>query len=516
MTVATFDKTDDITQLVIDSVIEGVCVVRDMRICWANTAFYEMLDAEEGEHDILEKDVAPLLYQKDRDRLADMQARQAGGDDGYKTVTFDFRLMSFEGRVKRVTCRAQRILYEGKPASLCCFLDVTDNYQQLAEQSRRATVFQSAFRLVPDLFMVVDANSREMLEVNPAFINATGFRRDDVIGARIESLNIWADTTFFNRFYEELKTNTSMSDVPVVFKTRGGVIRHYRMFAQKILEEDQLPLILLVARDVTEDLIQAQELQKSRDSAELANRAKSEFLANMSHELRTPLNAILGFAEIIRDKVFGKDMGDRYSEYASDIHDSGQHLLSIINDILDLSKVEAGRLDAHLTWLDPLPSLDMCVALIQQRAYENGLTLSTDISEDILIEADERLIKQIALNLLSNAVKFTVSGGHIGLSLAKHIDGSVTLAVEDSGIGMTPEEIRIAKRPFGQVDSSLSRKHQGSGLGLPLVSAFAEELSATMAIHSVPGEGTRVAITFPPEKCSRRDKRNKGTEAQTL
>ncbi len=141
---------------------------------------------------------------------------------------------------------------------------------------------------------------------------------------------------------------------------------------------------------------------------------------------------------------------------------------------------------------------------MQQRAFENGLTLTTKINDQVMIEADERLIKQIALNLLSNAVKFTDEGGRINLALEKQVDGSVILLVEDTGIGMTPEEIRIAKRPFGQVDSSLSRRHQGSGLGLPLVSSFTAELNATMAIHSIPGEGTRISVVFPPEKCRRR------------
>jgi len=338
-----------------------------------------------------------------------------------------------------------------------------------------------------------------IIDVNPAFLNVVGRRRDDVIGHTTQDLNIWADPTFLGRFVEELKMTASMTDVPTTVRTRGNLIRHFRIFAQKVEIEGE-PMLLLIGRDVTEDLMQAQELQRSRDTAELANRAKSEFLANMSHELRTPLNAILGFAEILREEMVGPLGSPRYKEYANDIHESGTHLLSIINDILDLSKVEAGRLEAYLTWIDPLESLEMCMTLVQQRAFEASLSLEHQLDQTTLIEADERLIKQIALNLLSNAIKFTEPGGKVSMTLEKTGNGGLCLSVTDTGIGMTAEEIKIAKRPFGQVDSSLSRRHEGSGLGLPLVSAFSEKLNATMTIDSRPGVGTRVSIVFPPFK----------------
>lgn len=385
---------------------------------------------------------------------------------------------------------------------ILCLTDITEDYVSRQAQAQSEQMFKRAFQLSPEMMVIIHLSSGEILDVNPAFLNMFGRRRTEVLGKRPNKLNIWADATFYNRFIEEFKMSASQVDVPTTVRVRGNIVRHLRMSAQKIELENQ-DILLLIGRDVTDDLLQAAELQRSRDSAELANRAKSEFLANMSHELRTPLNAILGFAEILRDEMLGSIGQPRYKEYAGDIHESGTHLLLIINDILDLSKVEAGRLEAHLSWVDPVPALEMCMSLVLQRAIDAEVKLKKRLQLGFELEADERLVKQICLNLLSNAVKFTEPGGEVTLRLEGAVDGGLALIVEDTGIGMSPEEIKIAKRPFGQVDSSISRRHQGSGLGLPLVSAFAEKLRANLRIVSSPGVGTQVIVNFPPSKVRR-------------
>lgn len=481
----------------IDSIAEGVLVRREDTILFVNDAMLKLLAFPGSKEDMTQTPLQQWLHPDDAEKIENYYALRMAGKDAPES--YEARLVRADGEVRWFSFRANQVMWEGEAAVTACIYDITDQRETAIAYARSENKFRNIFNLAPEVMIISDLEGGKILDVNPAFLNLFGRRRDDVIGQTSADLGIWADSTFLGRFVEELKMTASMTDVPTTVKTRGNLIRHFRLFAQKI-EIDNERMLLMIGRDVTDDLSQAQELQRSKDSAELANRAKSEFLANMSHELRTPLNAILGFAEIIKDEMVGPLGTKRYSEYARDIHESGTHLLSIINDILDLSKVEAGRLEAYLTWIDPVEDLEMCINLVQQRAYEAQLKLEYAFDDDVLLEADDRLIKQIALNLLSNAVKFTEPGGIVTMKLEKTGTGGLCLSVTDTGIGMTAEEIKIAKRPFGQVDSSLSRRHEGSGLGLPLISAFTEKLSATMTIDSEPGVGTRVSIVFPPFK----------------
>lgn len=482
---------------VLEAMSEGVLVWRKGQVLFANSAMMKLVRYSGDIEAAIGAPFEQWIHQDDLPLVRDTYRRRFEDEDGPEA--YDFRLVRTDGESRWVHCRPSVVELSDGRAVIACIHDVTDARSSSQANERSEQMFRNVFRLSPEMMMMTSLRDDRLIDINPAFLNLFGCRREDVIGRTTAEINIWADPTFLSRFAEEFKMTASMTDVPTTVRTRGNIIRHFRLFAQKI-DHGAEPVLLVIGRDVTEDLVQAQELQRSRDTAELANRAKSEFLANMSHELRTPLNAILGFAEILRDEMLGPMGQERYTEYAADIHKSGAHLLSIINDILDLSKVEAGRLEAHLSWVDPVPSMQMCLNLVQQRAQEAELTLIDRLTDGFEVEADERLVKQICLNLLSNALKFTEAGGTISLVLEKTADAGLCLSVEDSGIGMSPEEIKIAKRPFGQVDSSLSRRHQGSGLGLPLVAAFAEKLAGNMRIVSTPGVGTRVSVIFPPYK----------------
>jgi PAS domain S-box-containing protein len=242
-----------------------------------------------------------------------------------------------------------------------------------------------------------------------------------------------------------------------------------------------------------------QELRASRDAAEQANRAKSEFLANMSHELRTPLNAIIGFAETMETAIFG-DINPRYRDYAADIRISGLHLLGIINDILDLSKVEAGAIALQDAWIGLDHAVETALRLNRERAKQGGVLLRSGLPEiPILICADEQRLIQILVNLLSNAIKFSEKGQPVTVGAA-HDGDSLALFVQDTGIGMSSEEVEIALEPFGQADSGLNRKHEGTGLGLPLAKRLAELQGATFEIESAPGRGTKVSLIFPADR----------------
>ena len=235
--------------------------------------------------------------------------------------------------------------------------------------------------------------------------------------------------------------------------------------------------------------------------ADKANKAKSEFLANMSHELRTPLNAIIGFSDILQKQLFG-ELGDpRYTEYVKDINDSGNHLLAIINDILDLAKAEAGKLTLQEEDIDIVRCLDDAMRMCRGRAVTAGVSLNfANVSESIFAHVDERLIRQIVLNLLTNAIKFTGEGGQVNLSVVADREHGIFIQVQDTGIGIAPQDIARVIRPFEQVETVLSRSHGGTGLGLPLTSKLTELHGGTFDIQSQVGKGTKVVVRLPAER----------------
>jgi len=242
------------------------------------------------------------------------------------------------------------------------------------------------------------------------------------------------------------------------------------------------------------------DLRLMRDAADQANKAKSEFLATMGHELRTPLNAIIGFSEVIKSEVFGPVGEHRYVEYSRDINESGTHLLSLINDILDMSKMEAGEMAAIDEPFHFIEAVEPSIRLIARAATQGKIDLTTRIPDDLpAFMGDARMIKQILINLLSNAVKFTPENGKVTLSASADKDGFL-ISVADTGIGIPPEKIEKVLQPFGQVDSSLARKYEGAGLGLPLVRAMVDLQGGVLSIDSAVGEGTRVDIRFPPTR----------------
>lgn len=243
----------------------------------------------------------------------------------------------------------------------------------------------------------------------------------------------------------------------------------------------------------------AAKLRAAREAAERANARKSQFLATLSHELRTSLNVIHGFAQIMRLERFGAIGNARYREYIKDIHASSEHLLALVNDLLDLSRVEAGRWEPDLTALSLADIAEHCVRIMRDEAEKGGITLTIERPEQLpAIMADRRSIRQIILNLLSNAIKFTPAGGEVGVSIGLSDQGTVRLKVRDNGIGMTPSALTRALGAFERVDT-VERQHTipGAGLGLPLAKALVEANRAAFAISSKPGHGTTVEVTFP-------------------
>jgi len=230
--------------------------------------------------------------------------------------------------------------------------------------------------------------------------------------------------------------------------------------------------------------------------AEIASRHKSEFLANMSHELRTPLNAVIGFSEVLLARMFG-ELNEKQEEYVNDIHTSGRHLLSLINDILDLSKIEAGRMELELVSFDVPLALENALTLVRERANRHGIALELTVEPGLQsIVGDERKFRQIMLNLLSNAVKFTPDGGRITVK-AVTADGQAAISVSDTGIGIADVEQDVIFEEFRQATSSSPRKSEGTGLGLALTKRFVELHGGTIRVQSTVGKGSTFTFTLP-------------------
>jgi signal transduction histidine kinase len=239
------------------------------------------------------------------------------------------------------------------------------------------------------------------------------------------------------------------------------------------------------------------EIQDKSHQLEIANQHKSEFLANMSHELRTPLNAIIGFSEVLLERMFG-ELNEKQDDYLKDIFSSGKHLLSLINDILDLSKIEAGRMELDLGDFDAAQALANAMTLVRERAQTHGITLALEADAGIgEIRADERKFKQILLNLLSNAVKFTPDGGQVRVLAVPLEGGGIEVAVRDTGVGISDEDQRVVFDEFKQVGRHYTNKHEGTGLGLALTKRFVELHGGTLALHSVLGAGSTFTFTIP-------------------
>ena len=253
-----------------------------------------------------------------------------------------------------------------------------------------------------------------------------------------------------------------------------------------------------VVRDITQWKRAEEELTQARAVAERSSSHKTDFLARVSHEIRTPLNAIIGFSELMLDEKFGPVANDRYRDYLRDINRSGNHVLDLVNDLLDISKIEAGQQEMSYEAVSVNETLAETVAMMQPQANRERVIIRSSFASKLPdVVADLRSVRQIALNILSNAVRYTQAGGQVIVSTAYEGGGEVVMRVRDTGIGMTSAEIEQALKPFKQINSLKRARGDGTGLGLPLTKAMVEANRAKFSIHSTPGEGTLVEISFP-------------------
>src|SRR5665213_609610 len=287
----------------------------------------------------------------------------------------------------------------------------------------------------------------------------------------------------------------------LMIRMGDGTLRDFEVTASNLIHEPSIAGVLLTFHDVTERERSAEELRRAKQISEDASRLKSEFIANMNHELRTPLNAILGFSEMMVNDIKGRLSEGKYRDYSKDIHRSGAQLLSIINDILDFAKADAKQLSLSEGDVDPQILVAESVRFVTTAAAKKGVSLSSDVASNVPnFRGDERRLRQILLNLLSNAVKFTPSGREVRLLTRVNAAGGIEFDVEDTGIGIPPDQIARVMEPFYQVDGSLARQEEGTGLGLPIARSLAELHGGTLRLESAVGYGTTARLTLPAER----------------
>ncbi|MGE5548507.1 MAG: PAS domain S-box protein [Solirubrobacterales bacterium] len=370
--------------------------------------------------------------------------------------------------------------------------------ERAQEQSR---LLSEALEQSSNLVLMTDAQGT-IIYVNRTFTKITGFTAEEVIGRNPRLLK--SDNTPQSAHAELWRTIGAGAEWRGELEDRrkdGSPFWVLATISPIRGEAGEVTHFIATHEDITDRKLAEIQLQQAYDRAEVASRAKTELLANMSHELRTPLNAIIGFAEVIDSEALGANH-PRYREYVRDILASGRHLLALINDILDVSAIEAGKLMLREEEVAVPDLVHSCLRLIQPKAMETKVEVSVAIQPEFTsVRADERRLRQILLNLLSNAVKFTPEGGAVTLRAFLGADGSGSFEVRDTGIGMDAAGLRKALSPFGQVDTAYTRRHQGSGLGLPLAVSLVEAHGGTLVIDTAPGQGTAVTVTFPPERC---------------
>ena len=445
---------------------------------------------------------------------------------GTSAVDRMFRMRHSNGDWLWLRARFEMVRQPGEPHShlIGIAVDITDQ-KRLAEESATAEMrLSDAIEAISEAFVVWDASNRLVL-----------------CNSKFQSLHVLSDEAIApGTPYEEISAAGSKPIVRMQLSSEGRAVPGARTFEaqlddgrwlqiserrtkdggfvsvgtnitelklheERLVDSERRLKVTVVDLRASQQALERQTEQlaylaeryaEQKDRAEEANQAKSAFLANMSHELRTPLNAIIGFSEVMESGLFGPLGDTKYFEYCRDIRESGRYLLDVINDILDMSKIEAGRTTLAPETIELDSFLSESMRMVAARAAEKNLTIKEEIQPSLRLRADRRTIKQIVLNLLSNAVKFTPEGGRVTVR-ARLAGGAVTIAIEDSGIGIPKESLKNLGKPFEQVESQFTKRHRGSGLGLAIAKSLTELHGGTMRIRSTLGVGTIVLVRLP-------------------
>lgn len=372
---------------------------------------------------------------------------------------------------------------------------------RLSELAQRNETLATVVGAVSSGIVICDATRPDhpVTFVNAAFTRMTGYSAEEMIGQNCRILQGRdTDTESLDRLRRALAQHRTISITLRNYRKDGRTFWNELSISPITDGQGRILQFVGIMSDVTQRIRAEENLREAKNQAELANRAKSEFLANVSHELRTPLNAILGFSEVMKMELFGALGQPRYQVYAQDIFNSGNLLLSLINDILDLSKIESGKMVLHPEPVAVTDVFDSAMTLMRERAKDGGVSLTADIAKDLPpLYVDLRATKQIVTNLVSNAVKFTPKDGVVELTARRHDAHTAEIVIKDTGIGIAEENIAEVLKPFVQVDGALQRRQSGTGLGLPIVKHLTDLSGGSLQLQSIVGEGTVVTLRLP-------------------
>lgn len=379
--------------------------------------------------------------------------------------------------------------------------DVADQSTLQRERDDAISLLSSVFDVSEIGIVVTNADSR-VVRVNDAFVRAYGWSREELINAEVASLVTPDERERARKNHVDfIRKGVRTSGEMKIIRKDGGIAN--ALFTTATLDLSQRRRFqVTTVMDITLRKQMEISLRMARDQADAANRAKSTFLANMSHELRTPLNAIIGFSEMMLQETFGALGHEKYAEYLEDISLSGKHLLEIINEVLDMSKIEAGRLELDESEVNVATLVESVSRMMASRAFGADMILETEIEDNLPnLIADQRLARQILINLMANALKYSKPGGRIGVRVYMSERSEMCWNIKDEGKGIPSDKIDRALEPFGQVDERPENsEHQGTGLGLPLAKAMVDLHDGVMTLESEIGEGTEVHIVFPKSR----------------
>ena len=398
-------------------------------------------------------------------------------------------LLCRDGALIPVETRVTSGIWNGMPA----LFGISKDISELKASEEK---FSLAFQASPALMAISTIEEGRYLDINDAFLTTLGFTREEVTGRSSSELGI-LNSHLRSKITLQLLRDGSIRNLLLDVKDKAGSI-HHGLFSADLIRLQDSSLLLTVMVDITERIALERELEAARDAAEAANRAKSEFLANMSHEIRTPLNGVIGMAQLLQFS----DLTAEQQEYLHSIELSADNLLQLLNDILDLSKIESGRVETESADFSLRKAMEDCIATQLFRIHHKQLILHQELADDLpeVVRGDQLRLKQILVNLLGNAIKFTHAGS-IGVS-AMIIDREpsevrVRITVSDTGIGMSQETIQQIFRPFVQADSSTTRRYGGTGLGLTICRKLAELMGGSISVKSSPGRGSSFSLDLP-------------------
>jgi PAS domain S-box-containing protein len=423
--------------------------------------------------------------------------------EGYVTQRLEMRRSVLTDKVVEIRPGKWKIVSESKSQSggtVSIWTDITQLKEQ--EQALRETEsrFSVAFHSSPLMMAIARLEDGGLVEVNDKFVEMTGYSRSEALANNGTNVSFIEEGSNRSELRSKLMRGQEIEDMEVVLQRKNGE-NFEALISGDIIDVSGEQRILMIGMDFSSHKKLENSLIMAKNEAEFANRSKSEFLANMSHELRTPLNAVIGFSEFLSNETFGPLGDPRYVEYVGDIKDSGTHLLNLINEILDVAKVEAGKMELRESEVDVDEMIVRSVRSVEGRALKSGLTIEGSAEPGLpFLRCDETKFRQILINVLGNAVKFTDKGGSIVVEGDLNDEGDMEIRVKDTGIGIAEEDMDSVFKVFGQAESSMDRRFEGAGLGLPLTKALVELHGGDFRLESKLGEGSTVYIIFPKDR----------------